>query len=814
MTRRRTIALVGAAFAVVLVLGRLAASAYTDWAWHEALGAEGLWRARILVSTQLLAGLFLGGFAFAVVNLLAMRFSIVSMVLPRQVANLHIGEVVPGRKLTWTAILFSALIAASLALSNGDWLILLRAQWATPIGEIDAYLGRDIAFWIAWLPLERMLRAWCVVLAAIVGVVVMLLYALTPSIQMERGRLHVSTWVRRHFALYSAILLLLVAWGYRLDAYGLLLSGSGGAGAFARFDHQVLYPYLIALSFGTAGLGVLVAWTGWVGHQRAMFGALLLAVIAGPLGRVALPLLEFRVMNAREQAKEERPYREARILYSRRAFGIDEIERGPAADSLRVDVAQSSHLISGWDPAALAESAMSEFGFAPTPGAGAWLVVGGDSLRAIVPYGSGQGDNPVVRLTAHVLDPADADARGNVWPAVADGGATLPPLLMGVDVAPVALITDTLGHVAAPLFGHGWQRLALSWGVRRLRLALDSTDDVRTRLVVRRGVEERVRALFPFFTVGATHQAVVAHDSLWWTLELFHANGDFPLSAPISIAGDSYRYAVPAGLAVINAHSGRTVALVPRHPSPMTRWWRDHLPSLFVTPDQLDRELLAAFPPPVDRASIQASALAATGLSRDSLALHPLVQADNADPELRPGSPTPFVSGAESRPLAWAMPAVDGLNRMRGLLVAVGGARARTAFIAAPDSASWSSMLDQLQRTADSAHISQSRRYPRRGRVQVIPTTTGTLATQSFYEWAPERAPVLTGVVALHQGDARAAPSLSIVMGAPARVAETDQQLRLHVTRVYAALQEALRRGDWVAFGRAMEDLKRLTAAK
>jgi len=36
-----------------------------------------------------------------------------------------------------------------------------------------------------------------------------------------------STWVRRHFALYSAALLLLVAWGYRLDSFDLLIHGSG-----------------------------------------------------------------------------------------------------------------------------------------------------------------------------------------------------------------------------------------------------------------------------------------------------------------------------------------------------------------------------------------------------------------------------------------------------------------------------------------------------------------------------------------------------------------------------------------------------------
>ena len=292
MTTRRALALAGATMAVALVAGRLLAGAYSEWAWFDALGAASLWRARFAAMMTWRLSLLAVAFVFSFANLLVMRRSIVSLVLPRQVANLHIGEVVPGRALTVTAAVLSAIIALAVALPQNDWLELLRAQWAAPLGEIDPYLGRDIAFWIAWLPLERIIHAWAVLLAVIVGVVVMLLYALTPSVHLERGFLHLSTWVRRHFALYSAVLLLMIAWGYRLDAFDLLLHGSGPREAFTAFDHHVMYPYTIALSIVTSAIAVLVAWTGWIGHRRTMFGALFLVLVAGPLGRLALPLLD------------------------------------------------------------------------------------------------------------------------------------------------------------------------------------------------------------------------------------------------------------------------------------------------------------------------------------------------------------------------------------------------------------------------------------------------------------------------------------------------------------------------------------------
>jgi hypothetical protein len=53
--------------------------------------------------------------------------------------------------------------------------------------------------------------------------------------------------------------------------------------------------------------------------------------------------------------------------------------------------------------------------------------------------------------------------------------------------------------------------------------------------------------------------------------------------------------------------------------------------------------------------------------------------------------------------------------------------------------------------------------------------------------------------------------SLTAAFGAPAHVADSDARLRLRIARVYAALQDALRRSDWNAFGRAMAELRNLT---
>jgi len=805
MTARRGLLLAGVALALALVAGRLLAGAYADWAWYGAMDAESLWAARVATLVTLRGGLFAVAFVFTFANLFAMRRSIVSLVLPRQLGNLEIGEAVPHGALTGAAVAISVLIAGALAIPEDGWLSLLRARWATPLGELDPYLQRDMAFWMGWLPLERTLHEWFVTLAVVVGVVLMLLYGLTPSVQVERGRVHISTWVRRHFAVYSAILLLLVAWGYRLDTFDLLLHGSGPRETFVAFDHRVLYPYLIALTVATCCTALMVAWTGWMGYQRATIGGLLLVLVAGPVGRMVLPMLDRRAADERERGKLDRPYRNVRALYTRRAYRVDEVLRGAPADSLRVNAARLASSVSGWDPAALERAIADEPGLAALEGALSWRITGAGQLRASVLVGSAALDAARTPLARQESDPGDADDRGAPWPSPDIVASSLPALAVGRGLAPVLPVADTLGRVAAPAFPVGWRRVALAWSVRNLRLAASDADPRRTRLLLHRDVRERVALLLPFFTAGSTAQAMVVGDSLWWAVELFNASADYPLTETMQLDGATVRYAVPAGVAIVNAQSGRLRVVLPERPDLVTRWWRDHLPALFTPRHAVDPALLAALPAPVDRAVVQGTALARAGFRGDTLEVRPLFEADDADLDLLTGTPQPFVSGAGA--LAWAVAAVDGVDRVRGAFVAVGGATPATALVEQPDTLRWATMLDHLQRAADSASLSRTRRHPRRGRVQVVPTTDGLYVFQSFYDWPPERAPALRGVVSLHAGATRTGSSLVTALGAPSHPAGDDGAVRLRVARLYAELRDAMRRSDWSAFGRALDAL-------
>ena len=68
-------------------------------------------------------------------NLYAVRHSVVSLVLPRRVANIEIGEEVPSRYLLLAVITMSLLFGILLAFPQDDWTSLALVRWGRPFAR-------------------------------------------------------------------------------------------------------------------------------------------------------------------------------------------------------------------------------------------------------------------------------------------------------------------------------------------------------------------------------------------------------------------------------------------------------------------------------------------------------------------------------------------------------------------------------------------------------------------------------------------------------------------------------------------------------
>ena len=307
--------------AAVLVGGRALSALYADYSWYAAHGAGPLWNERA-GDSLLVYGL---GFTLAVViafvNLSALGRSIGVLTLPRRLANVEFGEAVPRRYIDRFAFVLALAIAAAVTPALPRWTALALARLDVSFRESDPYFQHDLSFYTTWLPFEKAVYAWAMLLFVVVSVLVVLLYSLTPGLRWERAGLRMSARVRRHLSVLAALLLLMTMWSYRLQSYDLLIHGSGDEGVFSYVDHQWLLPGLLLLSIATAAAAITVLLSGWTGQLRTSFIAVTVVVVLSVTVQEIVPLMVRRFTPAETQMIRERPYAATRADYNRRAYG-------------------------------------------------------------------------------------------------------------------------------------------------------------------------------------------------------------------------------------------------------------------------------------------------------------------------------------------------------------------------------------------------------------------------------------------------------------------------------------------------------------
>lgn len=834
MTSRRWALTVLAALLALLLVGRWVAAWYVDYLWYASMGeaAARVWGAKAFNGGLLRLSGWLAGALFATANFYAVRRSIAALVLPRRVSNLEFAEEVPGRSLTLAAAALGVLAGALLTFSGDDWTLLAFARYAaaSPFGEYDAAYGNDLSFWVAWLPLERALYGWALKALLAVAAIVLLLYAVTGSLRWEGRALRVTRHVRRHVTVLGALVIALLGWSYRLDGFDALITGSGPDLAATWVDHAVLVPTSRALFFICLLGAALVAWAGWNGHNRVSFVAVTVVLVASILLRQILPPLAQRVAAPRDRSVQERKYLTTRALYTVRAYGIDRVRTaGTDSAAPRLGAPSSASASSGvplWEPALLARAVAA----ARARGAGAVSPAFGweAAPSGLLAYGV---ERPSDEVDAGVRAPwaivrvlaSSADAEG--WPVLLDppgassvGDGAMPPPLVYDSARGYAIVPDTFQRVPGANVESTRARLAHAWSEQNLRLLFADLPRHNPRIVLRRDVRERVRALAPFFAQGRTVSPLVAADTLYWVVDLYSASASYPLSMHQVVGGEAWTYFQHAATALVHAHTGRVTLVADVATDRAARVWMERFPGLFTEAAALPERVAALIPPPADGALAQARALARYGLRTERWAARHLPSSDGADTAASRGGPAPVavdVPGA-GRVTAWTTALLDDTQHVRGVYLASGGPSQPAWWLPLGEPrVAWTAVLDQFQRAPDGAALGPRNVRPVFGRLRVVPTQAAVLYAQPVYAYR-DGAPSLlrVAVTAGRPGDsARVGRTFAAAVGAAPTAPDslalpaTAAQFRARVEQLYDAMRGALRRSDWGAFGRAYDEL-------
>jgi len=323
VTPRRRLLIGVVIAAALLVGGRALSTVYADYGWYGAMGATPLWseRAGDLLLIYGIGSVIAVFVAF--VNLSALGRSIETLTLPRRLANVEFGEAVPRKYLDRFAFLLSVAIAAALTPALPSWTSLALARLGVSFRESDPYFQRDLAFYTTWLPFEKSVYSWAMLLIVGVSIVVVVLYSLTPGLRWERAGIRMSARVRRHLSVLAALLLLVTMWSYRLESYDLMIRGGGEEGVFSYVDHQWLLPGLLLLWIATAAAAITVLLSGWTGQLRTSFVAVTVIVVLSISVQEVVPLVVRRFTPKEAQVMRERPYVTTRADFTRRAYDLN-----------------------------------------------------------------------------------------------------------------------------------------------------------------------------------------------------------------------------------------------------------------------------------------------------------------------------------------------------------------------------------------------------------------------------------------------------------------------------------------------------------
>jgi hypothetical protein len=224
-------------------------------------------------------------------------------------------------------------------------------------------------------------------------------------------------------------------------------------------------------------------------------------------------------------------------------------------------------------------------------------------------------------------------------------------------------------------------------------------------------------------------------------------------------------------------------------------------------------------PPPIESAVAQAAAFSRVGLRAEPSPAAHLPVTFGGDTAFGGAWRPPYLTFGDNR-LSWTTPLLDAADRVRGLIVSVGGAQATTYWYPlAEPGLRWPAVIERLLRVPDTP-VPPRDVILRRGPVHVVPIRGAAAAyVQTTYAWRSDGAPTVARVAVHGAGASRDSVAFGSTLGDAAGVrpdaaetitAVTPADFRQRVNDLYAAMRDALRRGDWTTFGTAYDELGRL----
>lgn len=659
MIRRptRVVVLALIALAFILFMGRAAAEFYTEVLWFSAIGhLDVLWaRLWTLAGARAVTGVL--GAVIVWVNLLLVTRHLGPVHLRRRFGNIEIAEQVPRRYVNG-GIAGVALLAGwwlSELLFPGEAAVAIRAfMHSEPWGLRDPVFDRDLAFYVFTLPVFARILGFLLLATLWALLLTLIGYVLVGAVRIRETRLEIDETPRLHFAVLVAALVLLLGARYWLGRYGVLLGGSGFAGAVGYTDLHARLPaqrVLAVLSAAVAASLIYGAWRRVWWPPLTALGLLIVASIT--LGSIYPSIVQQLQVEPNQLARES-PYIRRNIDYTRLGYDLLSLERRPVDYAPRplpswTELAPRMDRLPLWDteplrqafnqvqallgfyhfpgvrvdvygpageeePVAIAVREFTREGMQPESRTWRNLHLNVQQVRGIgavvTPIArKTPGGDPVFWISG--MDPVQHSSAAPPsltlsQPSVYFSETSVDYLILG-DNTPGADAAGGLGGVPLSSF---LRTVAFAWRFGDRNLLFAGELDANSRLAFRRRVSERLQTVAPFLIWDREPLPVIADGRIVWLVDGYSASASFPLSAERRLFETaSVRYIRNSVKATVDAVNGALTLYALRDDEPVLETYRRAFPDLVRPLDEMPPALRAHLRYPAALARLQARVL-------------------------------------------------------------------------------------------------------------------------------------------------------------------------------------------------------------
>ena len=647
LRRARRVAIGITTLVVALLILWWARGAYTDWLWFDALGLGSVFTKILFLKAWLfIGGTLVSGAVVALSLYLAYRFS-------RGQSTRELGE--DGFRLAGATIaglsVLTVLIAAPVfgAAAAGRWETFLVFFNIVPFGVSDPQFDLDISFYVVKLRLFHFIQGWFMGLFIVSVVMSLALYAANYAL---RGvRLIIAPRTLKHLAALGVLLMISIALGHVLDVYEQVLSGKGLVFGASYTDVQGRIPSLWLMTAIAALAAVGFAVSNYYGGLRLMAASFSLWVIVVILANFVYPGIFQRLQVEPDEFARELPYIQRNIDATRAAYQIDEIERVPFQVGGRLDAADIREYritfdnIRLWDLQPLLD-AYNQLQFMELY----YTFTNMDSDRYLV-----DGELRQVLLAARELDSPNLPTDAQNWvnrrlqythgygvsmspatgfspgegrpeyllkdiPISGEFEVEQPELYYGESPGAFAIVNSSMTEVNPDVgFQHyggtggvslnsTWRRFLYTWQFTDINILLSDQVTSDSRILYRRQIDERVKAIAPFLKLDPDPYPVLDTDGrLWWLQDAYTVTYRYPYSTRVEgRTGHQFNYIRNSVKVAVDAYNGDVHFYVMEPEDPLIQMYRRAFPGLFHDAEAMPEDLKAHMRYPV----LQFSALA------------------------------------------------------------------------------------------------------------------------------------------------------------------------------------------------------------